>query len=571
MDNMILIVISVYIVTILIVITILNLIQGKKNKRIKKELRELEIEKNKIDSTPIMPELAKVEGFAKNEKLEIAYNEWKERLDDIKETQIPRITDMLIDADYSLSQMDYKTTMYKIAKLEMELYKARTNSEFLLNEIKDITSSEEKNRAEITTLKTKYRKLYEKFIKSKDEFGEIEDSVSLQFENIAKKFEEFESVMEQNNYMEVAPITKAIDEMLKHMEVVVEEVPAIVVLATNVLPTKIKEITTEYNDMVALGYQLDYLNIEYNIEEANKKINGIMDRCKVLNLEDSLFELKVLLDYFESLFGDFEKEKVNRSVYEDANNAFKTKLDKINGLLDNIFSQLDEVKSIYNLSQDDLNLLSKIKSEMDSLNDDYKVLMDHTSNHAFAYSKLTAEVENLVVRLNGIESELDISLDSIGNMKDDEVRARQQLEEVKLILKDARSKIRDYNLPVIPDSYFVELKEAQDAIKEIVVELNRKPITISTLNTRVDTARDLVLKLLGKTNEMMKTAMFSEMAIVYGNRFRTDDSTIDKNLTAAEILFYKGDYKKSLEISINALNKVEPGLYDKLLEFYGNQ
>lgn len=568
---MILIVISVYIVTILIVITILNLIQGKKNKRIKKELRELEIEKNKIDSTPIMPELAKVEGFAKNEKLEIAYNEWKERLDDIKETQIPRITDMLIDADYSLSQMDYKTTMYKIAKLEMELYKARTNSEFLLNEIKDITSSEEKNRAEITTLKTKYRKLYEKFIKSKDEFGEIEDSVSLQFENIAKKFEEFESVMEQNNYMEVAPITKAIDEMLKHMEVVVEEVPAIVVLATNVLPTKIKEITTEYNDMVALGYQLDYLNIEYNIEEANKKINGIMDRCKVLNLEDSLFELKVLLDYFESLFGDFEKEKVNRSVYEDANNAFKTKLDKINGLLDNIFSQLDEVKSIYNLSQDDLNLLSKIKSEMDSLNDDYKVLMDHTSNHAFAYSKLTAEVENLVVRLNEIESELDISLDSIGNMKDDEVRARQQLEEVKLILKDARSKIRDYNLPVIPDSYFVELKEAQDAIKEIVVELNRKPITISTLNTRVDTARDLVLKLLGKTNEMMKTAMFSEMAIVYGNRFRTDDSNIDKNLTAAEILFYKGDYKKSLEISINALNKVEPGLYDKLLEFYGNQ
>ena len=34
-----------------------------------------------------------------------------------------------------------------------------------------------------------------------------------------------------------------------------------------------------------------------------------MDRLKVLNLEDSLFELKVLLDYFDSLFNDFEKEK----------------------------------------------------------------------------------------------------------------------------------------------------------------------------------------------------------------------------------------------------------------------
>ena len=143
-------------------------------------------------------------------------------------------------------------------------------------------------------------------------------------------------------------------------------------------------------------------------------------------------------------------------------------------------------------------------------------------------------------------------------MRDDEVRARQQLEEVKLILKDAKSKINDYNLPVIPKSYFVELSEAQAAIKEIVKELDKKPITIEVLNTRVDTARDLVLKLFTKTKEMMKTAMFAEMAIVYGNRYRTSVEDLDKQLIYAEVLFYKGEYKKSLELTINSLNKVEP-------------
>ena len=44
----------------------------------------------------------------------------------------------------------------------------------------------------------------------------------------------------------------------------------------------------------------DYLNIEYNIEEANKKINDIYERAQVLNIEDSLFELKVLTEYFDS-------------------------------------------------------------------------------------------------------------------------------------------------------------------------------------------------------------------------------------------------------------------------------
>lgn len=558
-------------VSIVIVTAALNLIQNKKNKQIKNIIDNLEIEKNKINSTPIAPELSKVESFLKNEKLGEMYNDWKERLDDIKNKQIPKLTDMLIEADYSLSKTDYKSAIYKIAKLEMELYKVRTNSDFLLSEIKDITSSEERNRAIITKLKSTYRELYQKFSSQQLEFGDIAKPISLQFENVAKRFEDFELVMDNNDYTEVTPIIKSIDDMLEHMKIVIEEVPSIVLMATNILPKRINEIETTYKSMVKAGYPLDYLNVEYNIEEANKKISEIMDRTNVLNLEDSVFELKVLLDYFDSLFGDFEKEKVERENYEDANFKFKNKLDKINNLVIEIFKQLDDLKSLYNLSKDDIKLLNEIRSSLKSLNDDYKVLVDHTGNNTFAFSQLTKEIENLSLRLVELEDTLDNSLDAIGSMRDDELRARQQLEEIKTILKDSKAQIREYNLPIIPQSYFVELKEAQAAIKEIVRELDKKPITISVLNTRVDTARDLVLKLYTKTREMMKTAMFAEMSIVYGNRYRSKVEDLDKNLTYSEILFYKGEYKKSLELSINSLNHIEPGIYNKLLKLYGEE
>ena len=153
-------------------------------------------------------------------------------------------------------------------------------------------------------------------------------------------------------------------------------------------------------------------------------------------------------------------------------------------------------------------------------------------------------------------------------MREDEVRARQQLDEIRLILKDSKNQLRQYNLPVIPKSYFVELSEAQAAIREIVKELSKKPITIDVLNTRVDTARDLVLKIYGHTKEMIKTAKFAEMAIVYGNRYRSNTEELNKRLTYSEILFNKGDYKKSLEITINTLNKVEPDIYNKLSNLY---
>ena len=552
--------------SVLALITVVGIIRHGKKKKMKRALEELEIEKNKLASSPIIPELAKVESFLNNEKLEVLYNEWTDRLNQIRETQIPKLTDMLLEAEYSLSQRDYKRTIYKIAKLEMELYKVRTNSEFLLGEIKEITHSEEKNRSIVTKYRAKYRELYQKFTDNSDEFGNFAKNVKAQFEVIAKRFEDFESIMDNNEYTEVKKIVMVIDELLKHMEIVIEEVPSIYLLTASILPKRIDEISRIYNQMLSEGYPLDYLNVEYNISEANAKIKDVISRTKNLDLQDNLFELKVLLDYFDSLFGDFESEKVARKTYEEANYNLRNRLGKVNEVVDDIFSQLDEVKSVYNLSDENIQTLKIVRQDLQQLNNNYKVLIDHTGNHTFAFSKLIKEIEGLTLKLNKIEDMLDSTLDVIGSMRDDEVRARQQLEEIKTVLKESKLKMRDYKLPVIPDNYYVELKEASVAIKEIIKELDKKPITIEILNTRVDTARDLVLKIYTKTKDLLKTAMIAETAIVYGNRYRSSYTEVDKNLNYSEQLFYKGDYQKSLQVSIGVLNGIEPDIYNKLLK-----
>lgn len=568
-DNLTLIIVTIVIVAILLIVGVVYFIRSSKTKRIKKLLEKLDIEKNKIESSPIIPELAKVESFLNNPKLEVMYREWSERLQNIKDMQIPKLTDMILEAEYSLSQKDYKSTVYKIAKLEMELYKVRTNSEFLLGEIKEITSSEERSREIITEFKIKFRNLHQKFQDTKIEYGAMSEVVQKQFEIISKRFEDFETIMDNNEYTEVNEIIKIISDLLKHMTIVVEEVPSIVLLAYSVIPKRITEVQDVYNQMVKSRYPLDYLNVEYNIDEANKKIGDIIVRTKNLNLEDSLFELKVLLDYFDSLFSDFEKEKIARTNYNDTNIAFKNKLVKINSVVDDIFAQIDDIKNIYNLSDDEIEILKQINGELKELNSNYKLLIDNTSNNnAFAYSKLLKELEGLGLTLAKVEDKLDNSLDAIGNMRDDEVRARQQLEEIKIILKDAKLKMREFNLPNIPQSYYVELKEATSAIREIVKELDKKPITISILNTRVDTARDLVLKLYTRTKELLKTAVFAEIALVYGNRYRSSYDGLSNKLNLSEQLFLKGEYQKSLELTISLLNKIEPDIYEKLNYMY---
>ncbi len=58
----------------------------------------------------------------------------------------------------------------------------------------------------------------------------------------------------------------------------------------------------------------------------------------------------------------------------------------------------------------------------------------------------------------------------------------------------------------------------------------------------------------------------AEVAIVYGNRYRSVNKTLDIEMTKAEEYFFQGEFKRALENTIRAINVIEPGIHEKLLE-----
>ena len=559
---------SYLVICIIIVIVALHFIRRGITNRYRKQVKELEVAKNMVASTPVSLELSKVEPIIKNDKMEEKYNDWQEKFDDLREKKLAQIDDMLIDLDIYIDKRDYKTCLYRLAKAELEIYKARESADYLLDEIKEITLSEEKYRAIVIKLKTRYRELNKDFQNHKQMYDEMQEAIELQLENIERRFLDFEKVMEKNEYNEVVHIVKALDTMIDHISIVIKEVPDLLLMAKQIIPARMQEIKELNDDMVKQEYPLDYLNIDYNLEESKKNIDHILDKIRVLNLEDCMFELKTMLEYFDSLFVDFEKERLSRKVYEEMESDFSKKLAKTNKVVQEVYNQLDDIKSMYDLNDKDVETIHEVNKILIVINDDYKKLLAKVEAKSTPYSMLHKEIEDLTVRLKQMEEDLDQALKSLGNMYDDEVRAREQLEEIQVFLKQCKEKMRGYKLPIITNNYFVQLSEANEAIGEVIKELERKPIVIKTLNTRVDTARDLVLKLYNTTNEMIKTAQLAEMAIVFGNRYRASYDEVDSGLGDAEMLFFKGEYKKALDTSIKAVSVVDENIYRKLLAIY---
>ncbi|HIT10635.1 MAG TPA: septation ring formation regulator EzrA [Candidatus Onthousia faecigallinarum] len=557
---------AIVVVFILILIVITLLKKHRKNYYIK-IYNDLEREKNLIGSTPVLLELSKLEPIIKNEKMEEKYQKWQDKFEEIKTKELPKIDDMLIELDTLIDKKEYKTAKFRIAKCEMEVYKVREQANDLLDQIKEITLSEEKYRSIITKLKTQYRKLNQEYQEHKNLYEEMAEAIELQLENIEKRFLDFEKAMDQNEYTEVVHIVKALDTMIDHMSIVIDEVPDLMLMCKQLIPQRLKEIVETKDQMTAQGYPLEYMNLDYNLEEARKNVETILDRIKVLNLEDCMFELKTILDYLDSIFVDFEKERLSRKVYEETSADFAKKLKKTGKLVKDIYDQLDDIKNMYDLNEEDVKIIDEVNKDLVGIQDDYKKMDDQVKNHATPYSVVHKEVDTLSIRLKQVEATLDVALKSLGNMYEDEQRAREQLNEIDNILKECKERMREYKLPIISDHYFVELSEANEAIQEVIRELSRKPIVIKTLNTRVDTARDLVLKLYHTTLSMIKQAKLCEIAIVYGNRYRGLHEDIRRGLEKATNLFYKGDYMNSLNLCVETIKLVDENIERKILAY----
>lgn len=562
--DVVLVIMTTAVIAFILVILTFVFIKRKQTSKYKKEINELDIEKNKLIGVPVLSEISKVKELVKTDNLKNKLDDWDNTFKLIKDDRVPKLNDLISDAEFLVDKKDYKQAIKKIAYIEMEIMALKRKSDLLVDEIKIITTSEERNRSLITKLKINYREIQNKFERIKKDYGEVADFITKEFENIDKEFQKFEDAMDINDYVLVEKIVTLLEEKINIMKTFIEEAPSIVLTATALIPNKIEEMTTMYFRMLRDGYPLDYLNVEYNLKEIKNKISKIMEDLKQLKIGDSKIELKTMLEYFDTLYNDFDKEKESKDIFKENTKNLKYKLDKINKIVKDIYLQIDDIKNTYDLSDEAINKFSVLNKNLEQINEDYKSLVSHGNGHTFAYSKLVDELDGLNMKLSRLQDDLDYQLRSITSMKDDETRAKEQLDTIKNLLKQSKYRLKEYKIPVIPSSYFIELKEAQDAIREVMKELDKKPIVIKILNIRVDTARDLVFKIYNKTNDMVKSVMLSEKVIMYGNRYRSQYISVDEALEKATNLFKKGQYKLACDIAIDSISKVDDQFLEKI-------
>lgn len=270
----------------------------------------------------------------------------------------------------------------------------------------------------------------------------------MQFENIEKRFQDFEIVIKENLYNEVVFVVRALDVMIEHIETVVLELPDILVLLNDLIPSRLKELEVLRSSMLEEGFTLKFMNLDYNAKEIEKVENDIIDRSKVLNIDNSLLELKTILEFLDSLFKDIEREKFIKKILRPCLSSFNERFSNLKDTLQNINKQLADIKIMYGLKEEDLKDLELIQTEYEELVKKYRSLIRKVKKQESSFGKFNIDLNELGASLKLMEDNLDLTIKSLGSMQDDEERARDQLEEVQELLKTCKEKFKVLRFPL---------------------------------------------------------------------------------------------------------------------------
>ena len=106
---------SAVVLALIIVIILLHFIKKLEVKTYRDKVKNLELQRNMVASTPVLLELSKVEPIIKNDRMEEKYNKWHDEFISLKENRLTLIDDMLIDLDIYIDKRDYKSCGYRMA------------------------------------------------------------------------------------------------------------------------------------------------------------------------------------------------------------------------------------------------------------------------------------------------------------------------------------------------------------------------------------------------------------------------------------------------------------------------
>lgn len=482
--------------------------------------------------------------------------------------ELPFLVERLKDVKEANQHFSFPTVKSDLETLEAKGAAANMAFTKIIKQIKQIKQQTNQHQQNIDSLQTKYQEIRKKLLAKNFSYGPAITRLEAALADLEKDFKEYENIAENGDYVKADKALAKLKDDTKTLEVALKQIPPIYQKLHNVYPDQL----TDLKDALAKMQEEKYLfkeDMTAKLADLDQQSQALTTALTKLDLETAKLLEKELGHQIEAAYTVFEEEYTAREKVEAKTKFYADFIEHAEKQERRLSLELDRLGQNYTLNNDEKARERQLAEQLKEIHVAYTSYQAALMTDGVIYSQIWQQMEQAFSDLKAIEEEQGRINDGVANLWKEEKQAWEAVNQFNLDLAKYRRDLEKLNLPGLQNEYLDYYYRVKDEVEAVYQSLDHVKIDMAAITKDlIDTQADLDA-LEEKTKDIVDSSSLTEEMLQYSNRYRNRYPEVAQAYQQAKKLFSEDyDYVAALDTIAQAVDKVEPGAYDKVSARY---
>lgn len=553
---MVLYIILAIIVIILIIVGVLFYMRSNKSQIIEKA----EERKVKVEQLPYDESLSQLSELNLTGETKSTYDNLKQSSLDSKNQYLVPVEEKIHNAEGLLDKFKFSQAQTEVDEAHemMDQYEANYNE--LTTKVENIIGLHKESDHLYEECTTDYREMKRDVLANRHQFGEAAAPLEQEIESFVPEMETYETLKTEGNYNQAHDHIKTLNDDMNYLKKDMDEIPDLIREAQKELPGQFQDLKYGCRDLKVEGYDLDHVKIDSTLQTLKTELSFVEPMISRLELDEANEKLNSINDRLDEMYDLIEHEVTAKNEVEETKEVITDNLFRAKEMNYTLQTEIEYVRENYYINESDVQNVRQFENEIQNMIAVYDDILREMSKSAVRYSEVQDNLKYIEEHVDVINEKQEKLQNHLIQLREDEAEAEENILRVQSKIEEVYRKLLASNLPSVPERFIIMKNEIDYEVREVNKKFSVRPIHVKQLKDKVSKVVLQMNKFEDEATDVLVNAVYAEKLIEYGNRYRKDSSNIDKSLNEAERLFKNNRYKRSIEISEQALESVEPGV-----------
>ena len=536
----------------------------------RKQLRQVEVIDAALNE---IEEMHLEEDIKRLNKMDLAgeslttLNTWRKSYKEASTKKLPRVQKLVEEAANENATYKLLKARKKIKEAQQIIKPALEDARNTKAVFTELLESNKENQIQYDALIKVYRELRKDVLANSFEYGAAIDQIEDQLASMESDFEEAKNLSSQGDHVEAKRVLSKIRMSLAALQKQLPKIKEGYHQLEVVFQDQLKELSNVYKKMISEKYYITKVDVLSRIKDIHDQIDSARKLLSELKVDELANENKKISSEIYGLYDVLAKEYKARPFVEKNQSKMLALISHQQTASKKLVEKLQHIDESYELTHGELEKSKELEKEVNNMNRQYTVDTQNIADGKGVYSAIQDSWLEMLDRLREIDAEQVKMSTDVDGLYDSENVANDSIKHFKQEVSLVYRRLERRSLPGNPDSFIQMYTLVVNEIGHVSDELSQVRINMEKISNELIQISDDVERLKREADDIINSANLVELTMQYSNKYADKDSIKQAQKKSMQ-LYDEYNYKEALDTIATAIEKAEPGSYQRLENAY---